>query len=371
MDIWDEKIAENHQGKSSKFLKALERSCNDREFCYFVSYDQNNEIISCCLVTVSEIEGTIFLPAGLSNWITKIRKILPRWLIFRIVMTGALETTGRHWWYNTDRLTWDEYTKMLIEQICKYFYNSHVIIFRDFFTDCIPLPNEISFPLKRKGFREVANFPLAIIRLTHSTEENYLKSLKERDRATIRKTWRIIKNHGLLIEYVNDFGVLVDEMYPLYLAVNKNAKEMKTPPLPKEFFKILNEELPDISNVITIRDKNNSMIGFILSLDNPEIANPFFIGMDYKVARQFYLFYISIWLVICRAIKRKQSIIDLGVTNYFIKQGLGALLQPIKMFVRFRNPILNKLLKPLIPVIFQPQQPSVRSPNKKLKSESL
>ncbi len=89
-------------------------------------------------------------------------------------------------------------------------------------------------------------------------------------------------------------------------------------------------------------------------------------GMDYKVAREFYLLYALLWAAICCALEKGQSIVDLGVTNYFIKQGLGATLCSMRMFVRFRNPILNKLLYPLIPVIFQPQQPMLRSSRGKL-----
>lgn len=141
-NIWDENISSGHPAKSSEFVKVLERSCDDREFYYFVCCEQN-EIIGCCLVTLNKIDGCIFLQPKARKWINVIRKCMPHFLIFKVVMTGTLETIGRHWWYHTKYFTWNQYIDQLFIQIEKHLYKrSHVMIMRDFFTGVVSASKE-------------------------------------------------------------------------------------------------------------------------------------------------------------------------------------------------------------------------------------
>jgi len=54
--IWDKKVAGGHPARSSNFLRTVEKAFPDRDFHYFLLYDDKNGIIGCCLITLSPID---------------------------------------------------------------------------------------------------------------------------------------------------------------------------------------------------------------------------------------------------------------------------------------------------------------------------
>ncbi|BBB91454.1 hypothetical protein MAMMFC1_02138 [Methylomusa anaerophila] len=146
---------------------------------------------------------------------------------------------------------------------------------------------------------------------------------------------------------------LVDEMYPLYLNVVYRAKEFRTEPVPKSFF-IASCDLKDIQTfATTIRDQQGKLLACIINFENNNILVPYYIGRDYSANKEYNLYYNILWETISTGVARKKKVIDLGLTTYDIKKWLGAEIQPIKMFVRFKSNGVNKVLKYSLPMFLE------------------
>lgn len=153
---------------------------------------------------------------------------------------------------------------------------------------------------------------------------------------------------------------MMGECYPLYLSVHEHATEYKRKAIPREFFQRIAEELCDVNSFLVVRRPDGKIIGFMMGGISGTIDSPFFVGFDYRYVKQYSLYYYMIWDEIAYAIGQRCQEIDVGLTNYFIKQGLGARPEPLGMMAKFRVPLLGNLLTRIAPSVLSEPQPVSR-----------
>lgn len=89
-----------------------------------------------------------------------------------------------------------------------------------------------------------------------------------------------------------------------------------------------------------------------------ETVTPIFCGLDYAFNREYAVYFNLFYKSIEVAIDSRMKDIDLGITTLVPKAELGAEIVPLYMYMKHRNPALNRIV-PRLFEIMTPAQPTV------------
>ena len=352
-NLWDREVAKGGCITSEKFIRAVTKTYPEQTYLFFVAYDDSG-VKACALLNIQRHDLSLEMPDAARKIVSVIRKLWPNFLSVKLAMTGTLESYGQHLWYDSSFFTHNEFISSLYRQIKTYEKLYSIIIFRDYILtpDLQSELESIQEDFSSHGFQlgellPAATLPIALF----ETPEKYIMSLKSRDRYTIRKAIKNRKKKELNYSFIQDYENLLDECYPLYLAVNKKAKELQTEALPKSFFREVKKEFGENAQFFIMRDTADNIHSFALVIESKNSMNIFLVGIDYNNAAHSDPMYNILWECIAKAIQNRRNYVELGLTNYFIKERFGAEIQPIKIFFKSKYYILNRIL----PLLFKPK----------------
>lgn len=355
-ELWDKTIGKEHPYKGAAFLKCVESTFDTRKFAY-CALKEGEDIVALAVLSHEQFDLALRLPPWALGPVRLLRRWFPRFCTVGLAMVGTMETAENHWWFDKSRLDFEQFASQLHSALRGQFPNSSLLIIRDFsvtesdeqFLDCFI----------RLGFKRATGLPLAVLDVGDTNLDAYLSRLRSKPRAAIRKMLRIASAEGLVTERVSISSVL-DDIYPLYLATHDKAKEYVRHPIPKQFFTEIDKRLADKTSLLVTRNRDSRIIGFMLTGFNGEISNPFLIGFNYEWTHKYSLYYNLMYHELIKTLEQRCKTVDMGLTNYFIKQGLGASLRPLHMACRFNNEVLHKLLGNTLPYLLAEPQPDVR-----------
>lgn len=140
---------------------------------------------------------------------------------------------------------------------------------------------------------------------------------------------------------------------------HRQASEFKREALPIEFF----ERVRQLCSVVVsvLYDRQDQVCAFIFSGVSDTIINPFVFGRDYRSNSEVNAYYVLHLDLIQRFSSRNTQTIDLGITNYFLKQNFGARLQRNDIYLKLSNPLFNALLGRTLAKQFSIPQPKERN----------
>lgn len=345
--FWDKKVSPTTCLNGSKFIEVIENIVSNGNISYLLAYDENQKIIACCLVNHMRLDLMIELPKYVKPVVQKIRRIWPNFLQPKIVQTGTLESYGNHFWYDDEYLSFEQFAEFLKQGIEQNYKGYNVILFRDFIIEKMDLhmAKEFNGYFPNRSFKRIIPMPVAHLNLNGITDEDhYLRTLKSKDRYTIRKAIKKRQKAKIQVQLINDYVSLIEHMYPMYLKVNARAKEFKSHPLPISFFHEIKRVYDDDAYALFFK-KENKIIGYTLIIETNNSMNIFLVGIDYKENIQIDLMYNILWEGISIAIFKNLGGVELGVSNYFIKERFGAKIMPLNMLVTGGNPLMKLMLK--------------------------
>ncbi|MFM7022633.1 MAG: hypothetical protein ACKOXB_06605 [Flavobacteriales bacterium] len=108
---------------------------------------------------------------------------------------------------------------------------------------------------------------------------------------------------------------------------------------------------------------NEEMVGFAAMFVSGAILDANYVGLDYDKNRDFGVYHRMLYDFVEVAIQHKCAELCYGRTASEIKSSIGALPVNMKIFMRHRNTISNKLIKPIFKLI-QPSSFELRNPFK-------
>ena len=356
--VWDARVAQGHPFKSATFLACMEDAFPERTYGYLV-ISQGEDVVGLAVITEERLDLCLMLPAAVGSLAAGVRKLFPGFLSVGLGMVGTFETAQRHWWYDARRLSENDFALALLDACAQVCTRSSLLLVRDFMVGTAEDARLESWFLGR-GFKQVANHPMAVVELDGLSLDAHLQRLKRKSRQNLRKQLKDAEALGFKLERVQDFRPLIDECYPLYLQVHEGASEFKREPFPRAFFEALADRMPGTSSVLTLRQKDGRLVGFILTGTSGTLNNPFLIGLDYARTEGTPAYYCLLWKEVEYAAQRGCRTVDLGLTSYFVKQTLGAELEGMTMAARIQSSWLRPVLNPLLPLLLSEKQPRER-----------
>src|SRR5437868_11625759 len=218
-DVWSN--AFHAQCKDHRYDAIIEETLdNDFQYQYLVLHDRVGVIRGIqpfFFVRQNLVEG---IPGAFRGIVDSIRKAWPKFLTLRVLMVGCAAGEGHLGALNSTDPAWIaqalHQTLPLIARAAK----ASLIVLKDF----SPRYRETLSLFSRNGFVRVPSMPMTRLRLNFANFEDYLSHLSYDTRKSLRRKFRKTERAAnIQLEIVNDVTPLLDEIYPLYLAVHERS----------------------------------------------------------------------------------------------------------------------------------------------------
>lgn len=205
----------------------------------------------------------------------------------------------------------------------------------------LPDGNEtLKLCLARRGFHAVPSLPTATLALPYASFDDYLASFGRATRKDLKRKMRSLAD--LRIEKVDHLGTLLPLIEDLY-AQTWERSDLRLERLPAAYFSEVLAAMPGRA-VCFLYWQGPRLVAFNLVLVDGERMIDKYLGMDYAVARDLNLYFVS-WLTNVRhcietGIRRFQS----GQSCTELKLRLHSRLTSNTLHFRHRNPLVQTVL---------------------------
>lgn len=356
-DFWNNTVATGHPFKTFGFMRASEKAFMQRQHRYIrICSREDNKTLGLIFANGNLID----LCADAGNFslsiVNALRLLWPKFGKITVAMLGSYETSGRHWWFS-DSIPPERYMSLARHSLNMAFSHSHIRVVRDISHDVSAYPIFRAW-LQDNGFHAAANYPLAVIHMNGISWHEHCLRLKSNCRKILRRMEaKYQQSNWKIVHHETDFHD-IDLLYNQYLNTHKKATEFKREALPIQFFRLVGQQCRSVYSVLY--DTENQVRAFIFSGVSNTIISPFIFGRDYEEDGGVNAYYILHMDLIEKFSTSHTQHIDMGITNYFLKQNFGARLQRNDIYLRFKNPIFNALLGPAMARQFSVSQPDER-----------
>src|ERR1043166_2059961 len=313
--------------KDHRYYEIIERTlANEFEHRYLLLDDRNGK--------TRAVQPVFFVRQDLLEGVPKFRAIVdvvrekfPRFLTMRVLMVGCAAGAGELGACESEDELW--VARALSEVLPKYARHNRasLIVFKDFPAKYRPTLEVLA----DAGFTRIPSMPMTRLSLAHQNFDAYLQTIGYVTRKSLRRKLRKAERAPKIdMEVVTDISPIVDEIFPLYLAVHERSP-MKFEHLTKEFFSAMGRERRDKARVFVWR-QSGRVIAFSLCLLCGDTIYDECLGLDYGVALDLPLYFYTMRDVISWAIAQGLRWYVSGPLNYDPKLHLRHELAPLDLY---------------------------------------
>ncbi|MFA4888622.1 MAG: GNAT family N-acetyltransferase [Candidatus Omnitrophota bacterium] len=337
---WEQLFGEIPEGYG--FYQSLEQAKLEEFSFYYLLLYQQGQIVLIAPLFIADFDLAI-ATAGLSRrWILAIRRLIPRFLIFRTLFCGT--PFGEHADLGAKK---DSFKQRILalklanatEEFSRQ-QKASLVIFKDF-------PRELEAFLDNlipEGFFKTGSFPSVVTKASFNNFEDYLASLSHATRKNLRRKLKKAKAAGQIeVKSCDRVDDIIDEIFRLY-EFTYSSGSTKFERLTKEFFIAVAKNMPgEVKFFLYYCD--GKLGAFNLCFIYPDLFIDKFIGFDYDVSNKFNLYFVSWVNNIQWCIKNSISYLSSGQTDYEPKERLGGELVGLNMYLKHANKAVYSILK--------------------------
>jgi len=342
------KQAFGHLRKDHRYYEIVEDTIRQGfDYRYFVIRDESGAawaIQPCFILDQDVLQGAgprIGMLAEL------VRRVWPRFMRLRTLMVGCAAGEGHL--DATEESSRRALARALAGAIVGHARNARapLVVLKEF-------PAEYRASLGcflAHGFTRVPSLPMTRLNIEYASFEEYMnRALGGEMRRNLRRKFRTaMQAPPIEMSVVADVTPIVDDILPLYLNVYDRSK-LHFEKLTREYFCRLGKEMPDKARFFVWR-QNGRIVAFVACMLQGEAFYAEYIGLDYTIALDLHLYHYTYRDMVSWAIANGYKEFRSSGLNYDPKLHLRQLLDPIDLYVRHTSPILNALLKPLLPFL--------------------
>jgi predicted N-acyltransferase len=286
------------------------------------------------------VEG---VPGKTRSVVDAIRKIFPRFLTVRVLMVGCAAGTGdlgacdekdEAWVANALQASLSTYARQ---------NKASLIVLKDF---PATYRSELeTFPLN--GYARIPSMPMTRLSLHYNNWDEYFRTLSKATRKDLRRKFRKAERAPTIeMEVVSDITALVDEIYPVYLAVHERSP-LKFETLTKDYFRAIGQRMPERARFFIWRQLGK-IVAFSFCLVCDDKIYDECIGLDYSVALDLHLYFYTLRDIISWALQQGLKYYYSNPLNYEPKLHLDCELVPLDLYVRHTSALLNPAFRRVI-----------------------
>jgi len=288
------------------------------------------------------------MPAAVRRVMDKIRQRLPSALVMRMLMVGCSAGEGH---LVRDRSTggveWVAHALSEALQPVARSFQAAMIVLKDFpKTYRKPLR-----PMRRAGYARVPSMPGSRLDLNFKSFDDYLQTrLSHKTRKNLRSKFRKASTGPLVtMEVVSDIAPHIDELYPLYRQVLERS-QYKFEELTKSYFVNVSRRMGERA-LFFIWRQNGKAVAFSSCAGHEGVLRDHYIGLDYKVALENHLYFVTFRDIVTWAIENKYHTYYSAPLNYEPKYHLRHDLVPLDLYVRASWDWINPLVRFVVPYL--------------------
>jgi predicted N-acyltransferase len=334
--------------------RALQNNCKDHRYyevveetldCgfehhYLVLETRSGEAIAIqpvFFVRQNLVEG---VPGKIRSIVERVRKVFPRFLTMRVLMVGCGAGTGVLGACDEKDEPWLADALQATLRIYAKGNKASLVVFKDF-------PANYRSALDRllsSGYERMPSMPMTRLPLSYANWDEYFCTLSKATRKDLRRKFRKTERAPKIeMQVLNDVTPLVDEIYPLYLAVHERSP-LKFETLTKDYFSAVGQRMPDYARFFIWR-QNGKIVAFSFCLVCGDALYDECIGLDYSVALDLHLYFYTLRDIISWALQQRLKYYYSNPLNYEPKLHLDCELVPLDLYVTHTNPLLNPIFR--------------------------
>jgi predicted N-acyltransferase len=338
------KRAFENKCKDHRYYEIIEETLQDGFEHHYLLIEDNSgnarAIQPVFFVRQNLVEG---VPGKISSMVDRVRKIFPRFLTMRILMVGCAAATGdlaacdekdERWVANALQTSLSTYARQ---------NKASLVVLKDF-----PATYRLeleTFP--RNGYARIPSMPITRLPLPYQNWDEYFRTLSKATRKDLRRKFRKAEHAPKIeMEIVSDIAALIDEIYPLYLAVHERSP-FKFETLTKDYFCAIAQRMPERARFFIWRQLDK-IVAFSFCLVCHDKIYDECIGLDYSVALDLHLYFYTLRDIISWALEQGLKYYYSNPLNYEPKLHLDCELVPLDLYVVHTNPLLNPIFRRLI-----------------------
>jgi len=336
-EIWKSTFA--GQARDSRYYEVVEETLPEK-FDYRYLILRNSETGQTAVQPFFFIaqDLTDGLPGKIQEAVARVQRRFPRFLVMRVLMVGCAVgegqvACGEPWAVKALH----EALRVVARQS-----RASVIVFKDY-------PSEHRETLSlfaNDGYRRVPSMPAAKVELAgYKDFDDYMqRRLGKVFRKNLRRKFRASAEVGQPeMTVYPDISPIIDEVYPLYKQTLARA-EFSFEELTPEFLARIGREMPDRVRFFVWR-LDGKIVAFNFCLLHDGILYDIDIGLDYSVAFDLHLYFVTWRDVVSWAIKNGVRTYYTGPLNYDPKLHLRLELAPLDLYVCHTSPLINPVFR--------------------------
>ncbi|PYI74024.1 MAG: GNAT family N-acetyltransferase [Verrucomicrobia bacterium] len=334
--------------------RALQNDCKDHRYyeiveetldCGFEHYylvletrsGEATAIQPVFFVRQNLVEG---VPGKIRSILDRVRKVFPRFLTMRVLMVGCGAGTGDLGACDEKDEPWLSDALQATLRIYAKRNKASLVVFKDF-------PANYRSALDRllsSGYARMPSMPMTRLPLSYANWDEYFCTLSKATRKDLRRKFRKTERAPKIeMQVLNDVRPLVDEIYPLYLAVHERSP-LKFETLTKDYFSAVGQRMPDRARFLIWR-QHGKIVAFSFCLVCGDALYDECIGLDYSVALDLHLYFYTLRDIISWALQQRLKYYYSNPLNYEPKLHLDCELVPLDLYVTHTNPLLNPIFR--------------------------
>ncbi len=286
-------------------------------------------------------------PLAIRNLLGRIRCRFPGFLKLRMLMVGSSAGEGDIVLEKqSGNIAWTvEALKESLVPVARRL-RAMLIVFKDF-----PKVYRSSLDrLRQFGYTRVPSMPATKLDLNFLDFETYLKTrLGHTMRKNLRRKFRKTEGLSIECEVLSDITPYIDEIYPLYLQT-LGRSELKFEELTKLYLCELGRRMSDRTRFFIWRQEGR-IIAFASTIVHQGVLRDNYIGLDYSVALEYHLYFVTWRDTIIWAIKNGIHTYHSAPLNYDPKFHFRMDLEPLDLYARAPNGWLNAIFKRVLPFL--------------------
>ncbi|HEY0791045.1 MAG TPA: GNAT family N-acetyltransferase [Chthoniobacterales bacterium] len=304
------------------------------------------------------------VPRPVRRAVQRVRKVFPRFLKLKMIMVGCSAGEGdlAHGADGTG-LAWTAKALGDVLPLLGRRFRASLIVFKDFPAKY----RTVLDPLTTRGFARIPSMPATGLNLDFDSFEGYMAArLSHAMRKNLRRKFRkAMAGAPVVFEACNDASAWVNELVPLYRAVFERS-ELKFEELNADYLRELGRRMPDRARFFLWRLENR-VVAFASCLVHDGVLKDNYIGLDYSVALDRHLYFLTWRDTITWAIQNGCHTYHSAPLNYDPKLHFRMHLEPLDLYVRptygWLGPVFRRFLPLLEPTRYD--RAIQQFPNKK------
>jgi hypothetical protein len=346
-ELWATAFADTP--KDLRYYELLEQTMRRQfDYRYLLVFDETDRPRALQPLILATQDLAASAGEKFARLVAKLRLRFARFFQSRIVLAGCLVGDGK-----TGLLGSDETVLPMVADALEQFARSEKIGLFGFKDFPVATRAGLSF-LNAAGYGRLAGFPSLALNLDFISFEEYMKMRLSRvTRKSLRRKFRVADSASppLTLQVLLNAEKVIDEIYPLYLAVAKRS-DVHFEIFTREYFLEAGRIASGKFRYFVWRQGGRAVAFSFCTIWNGTIYDND-IGLDYSVANELNLYYVTFRDLLSWALKSGLRRYASAPFNYDPKLHLRQELQPVDLYVKHTSPVLNSLIRTLAPV-FEP-----------------